>query len=357
LKSNYDLFADSPLGRVFMCPMVKANAYGHGDLQIVKYLESFGCETFGVGLVEEGIRLREKGGFRSQILVFGFTGDEAVQEMLELDLVPVISDWQQLETVQKHADRQINIHLKFNTGMNRLGFTPDQAPRVFEAVSSFKKFRVAGIGTHLSTSEDLLDPHGSSIKQLQQFKSLIAKFPSPCVFHAYNTSGALNALSKPEIAREFPYGIRIGLGLYGLASGEPSLGAKLHPVASLKSKIVSLQNVKKGGAVSYGGIWTANKDSLIAIVPIGYADGIPVQLSNRGHVLVQGESCPIVGRVCMDYTLVDVTGVAASIGAEIEFFGRRQTAHDVARDAQTITYDILTRLSERVPRVFVGRST
>jgi len=336
--------------------MVKANAYGHGDLQIVKYLQSFGCETFGVGLVEEGIRLREKGGFRSQILVFGFTGDEAVQEMLELELVPVISDWQQLETVQKHVDRNINIHLKFNTGMNRLGFTPDQAPRVFEAVAANRRFRVAGICTHLMTSEDLLEPNSSAIKQLSEFKKLVGKFSAPCVFHAYNTSGALNALKKPEIAREYPYGVRVGLGLYGLASGSKDLGEHLHPVASLKSKIVSIQQVKKGQSVSYGGTWTAPHDATVAIVPIGYADGIPTQLSNRGHVMIHDKLHPIVGRVCMDYTLIDVTGVTAPLGQEVEFFGRRRTAHDVAREADTISYDVLTRLSERVPRVFVGRS-
>jgi alanine racemase len=357
LKSNYDFFANSSLGRVFMCPMVKANAYGHGDLQTVKYLQSFGCSTFGVGLVEEGIRLREQGGFQSQILVFGFNGEEATQELLHHELIPVVSDWQQLEAVQKYADRQTAIHLKFNTGMNRLGFTYDQAPQVFEAVMKSRKIRVLGLCTHLMTSEDLKDPKGESRKQLLHFKTLISQFPNPCVFHAYNTSGALNAISAPEIAREYPYGLRIGLGLYGLAAGEAGIGKDLYPVMSLKSKITSVQKVKKGQSVSYGGTWTATKDSTIAIIPVGYADGIPTQLSNRGHVVIQTKIYPIVGRVCMDYTLVDVSDMANPIGQEVEFFGGRRTVHDVAHEAQTIPYDVLTRISERVPRVFVGRSS
>jgi alanine racemase len=353
LKKNLNFFSQSPLGKIFICPMVKANAYGHGDLNIVKSLESMGCKRFGVGLVEEGIHLREAGRALSEILVFGFTGKAAITELLRYKLTPVVSDWEQLETLSDLSRETVNIHIKLDTGMHRLGFPAEDLEKVFEIAKTTKNLRVVGICTHLATAENLGDIDASSYSQLTLFKSSLEKINHRgLLFHAYNTEGALRAIESKELQQKFPYGLRPGLGLYGLADPTSPLSQKLLPVMSLKSKVVSVQKVKKGQSVSYGGTWKAPKDSVVGIVPVGYADGIPTQLSNRGFVLLEEQRLPIVGRVCMDYTLIDVSAVTTPLMKPVEFFGENISVHEVAELVGTISYDILTGISERVPRIF-----
>jgi alanine racemase len=356
LLKNYKIFSDSSLGIKFFCPMVKANAYGHGDVQIVQQLEKAGCLRFGVGLVEEGIRLREKAQTRSEVLVFGFSGVESARELLHYNLTPVVSDFSQLENLEKLSSQTVKIHIKLNTGMNRLGFLPQEVPRLVEQLSRSKKISVQGIGTHLMSSEDLAEEQGISRAQLQLFQQLLKsfeRFSIPFV-HAYNSSGAAKAFELPSYSKEHAYGLRIGFGLYGLLGCDSLLQKKLEPVMRLKSQIVAVQKITKGQAVSYGATWVAPRDTTVGVVPIGYADGVPTQLSNGGQVAVRGKFFPVIGRVCMDYTLIDVTELDQPLQEVVEFFGRTHTANEVARRATTIGYDILTRISERVPRSFIN---
>ena len=240
--------------------------------------------------------------------------------------------------------------------MNRLGFVAKDIKKLLEILNNSKKLKVVGVGTHLMSSEDLADPQGHSRQQLGQFEQLLKEMSSLpfSQLHAYNSSGAAQAMQLGDFQKQHAYGLRIGLGLYGLLACDGSLQTKLSPVMSLKSKIVAIQQVKKNQAVSYGATWTAPRDSQIGIVPIGYADGVPTQLSNRGIVHVGEHSVSIVGRVCMDYTMVDVTDCVNAIDQEVVFFGKKQKATQVAVQASTIGYDVLTRISERVPRLFVN---
>lgn len=353
LKKNLAFFSQSELSRHFLCPMVKANAYGHGDVQIVKSLESLGCKTFGVGLVEEGVHLREAGRALSEILVFGFIGKSAVSEMLNKKLTPVVSDWEQLETLADLAKDKVRLHIKLNTGMHRLGFEPSEMKKIMDFLQNHRQLQLVGACTHLMTAENLGENEESSYEQLYAFRKALEKIDTQgLLLHAYNTEGALRVMKNADLQREFPYGFRLGLGLYGLANTDSPGSQNLLPVMSLKSKVVSVQNVKKGQSVSYGGTWTAPKDAVVGVVPVGYADGIPTQLSNRGSVLIENQKYPIVGRVCMDYTLIDVTGIKTPLHKSVEFFSENISVHDVAKTASTISYDILTRISERVPRVF-----
>ena len=338
--------------------MVKANAYGHGDVQVVQHLESLGCARFGVGLVEEGIRLRTKANCKAEVFVFGFTGPEAVRELLHHCLTPVVSDFSQLEQLEKLSSHTTTIHLKINTGMNRLGFTPNDTKKILEVLSQSKKLKVVGVGTHLMSSEDLADPQGHSREQLLEFQRTLKDISalSFSQVHAYNSSGAAQAMQLGDFQKQHAYGLRIGFGLYGLLACDGDLQTKLSPVMSLKSKIVAIQQVKKNKPVSYSATWTAKRDSIIGIVPIGYADGVPTQLSNRGIVQVGEKSVSIVGRVCMDYTMIDVTDCVNPLEQEVVFFGKKQKATQVAVQASTIGYDVLTRISERVPRQFVNES-
>lgn len=338
--------------------MVKANAYGHGDIQVAKTLFKLGCEFFGVGLVEEGLHLRASGLIAPQILVFGFSGKEAVREMLNAQLTPVVSDWEQMDLLvsqlKQNGSLSQNIHIKINTGMNRLGFSRLDMEKLVTTLKEHSFLKVVGCGTHLMTGEDLNSSHASAYKQLRCFADLLKKlsFPS-CTLHAYNTAGAIHMHQQAPIAREFPFGLRIGLGMYGYATVPMDQSRKLYPGMSFLSRIVSVQNVNKNECVSYGGTWVAKKNSRIGIVPAGYADGVPTQLSNKGVVMVGGIEAPIVGRVCMDYTLIDVTDIENILDRDVEFFGTQISAEKVAERAGTITYDILTRVSERVPRVYI----
>lgn len=339
--------------------MVKANAYSHGDIRITHKLKSLGCKNVGVGLVEEGLHLRVGGVSGINILVFGFIGEEAVKEMLHAKLIPVVSDWGQLETLanvlKKNGTQKQTIHLKVNTGMNRLGFPTGDAEKLSDFFKTNKMFDIAGCGTHLATSEDLDDDTATAHEQLVDFSQFLKTLNIPAhSIHAFNTTGAVHISQRPELYKEFPYGLRIGLGTYGYSTVPMDQGRKLYPVMSFISRIVTVQNVKKNGRVSYGGTWTASRDTQVGIVPAGYADGIPTQLSNKGVVAIGDKQAPIIGRVCMDYTLIDVTGIQNPVGKDVEFFGPNVSAHSVAEKVGTITYDILLRISERVPRLYFG---
>jgi alanine racemase len=267
-----------------------------------------------------------------------------------------VSDFSQLENLEKHATQAVKVHIKLNTGMNRLGFQAQEVPRLVERLAQSKKISVQGLGTHLMSSEDLDNPQGFSRVQIELFQKLLKSFEKFSIpnLHVYNSSGAAKTFELSDYAHKNAYGLRIGYALYGLLSCNSMLQKKLQPVMSLKSQIVALQNIKKGQAVSYSATWVAPRDTVVGIVPIGYADGIPTQLSNKGQVAVRGKLFPVIGRVCMDYTLIDVTELTEPLQEEVEFFGRTHTANDVAVKAATIGYDILTRISERVPRSFVN---
>lgn len=361
IENNFEVFKKLPSSSHFLCPMVKANGYGHGDVKITEKLTTLGCKNVGVGLVEEGLGLRVAGITAPHILVFGFTGTEAVKEMHEARLIPVVSDWGQLEAlVTVHTQKALNVrqplHLKINTGMNRLGFAAEEIPRLSQYLKDHRFLNVIGCGTHLMTSEDLGTNDGSSYAQLVMFQNILKTLNiENCAVHAYNTGGAIHMSARADLEKQFPYGFRIGLGLYGYSSVSTDLSRKLYPAMSFISRIVTVQKVKKNGRVSYGGTWMAERDSLVGVVPAGYADGIPTQLSNKGVVKIGSVEAPIIGRVCMDYTMVDVTGVSVPLGQDVEFFGTGISAHAVAEKTGTITWDILTRVSERVPRLYFDK--
>ena len=343
----------------FLCPMVKANAYGHGDIALAKTLEKSGCQHLGVGLVEEGVALRQ-GGVKSQILVYGFSGQEAFQEIVAQKLVPVVSSWDQFELLERHQNQTLSFHIKFNTGMNRLGFSPNEATKVKERIEQSPHLKLEGVCTHFLQGEDLYSPGKSfSNEQLEKFDIIVSLFKDNSVFfHAYN-SAAIAAVQLKK--RPLQYGCRPGLLVYGVdpIKGE-SIKPLISPVMQFKSKIVAVHRVKSGEVVSYGGVWQANRESTIGIVPAGYADGVARSLSNRGEVLVAGARVPLIGNVCMDYIMVDLTELKHQpdnlLNAEVVFFGHQGeeylSVEKVAEAAGRVSYEILTGISERVPRVY-----
>jgi alanine racemase len=345
----------------FLCPMIKANAYGHGDIAIAKALIKVGCQFLGVSSVEEGLRLRDFN-VDCDILVFGFDGIAAITELISENLTPVVSNFYQLDQLQLTAKTLVEIHLKFNTGMNRLGFKKDEIAKVKTMLDKNKNLKVVGLCTHLSSGETILEESGPSYQQLQNFSEICSLFPQGIEYiHAYNSS-AMTILAKNK--KTFKYGSRPGLLAYGIDPTENlSLKPLVSPVMEFKSKIVTTLEVKSGEVVSYAETWKAPKDSLIAIVPAGYGDGVSTSLSNRGEVLVCGQRAPIRGRVCMDYTMIDITehkkSVDSFVGEEVVFFGEQKndtlSLEEVSLASGRLTYELMTSISERVPRLYGGQ--
>lgn len=358
-------------GRSFVCPMVKANAYGHGDVQVTRHLEHLGVKRVGVCLIEEGLLLREFG-VKCEILVFRGFDREGARAMIAHELTPVASSWEHLEALESCVKRPLEIHVKFDTGMNRLGFVAKEAERVFERLYKHPLLRVKALVTHLLRGEDAGDPGGRSAQQLRDFLRAAEIFaPLKPELHALNSGGLLNRLrleSGPAssdhalLARD--WGFRPGLAIYGVNPlGDNREG--LRPVMSLKSHVAAFRTISSGETVSYNGTWTAKRDSVIAVVPIGYADGFHRLLSNKAEAVFGGRRVPQVGTICMDYLMLDVTEAVrereprSAEEHEVVLFGRDAQGmelpiEEVAAKAQTITWEVLTSVGERVPRVYRG---
>ncbi|HEY8269915.1 MAG TPA: alanine racemase [Pseudobdellovibrionaceae bacterium] len=372
---NFEVLKKAFSHAPFICPMVKANAYGHGDVAVALCLEKVGAQHLGVCLIEEGLLLR-RGGVKAEILVFRGFDREGAKTMLQHKLTPVVATWDQLHALQSvasQAKQPVQIHLKFDTGMNRLGFPVAEAQRLFELCWQNSKVRVQGILTHLCHGEDAQDPAGDSAAQLSSLAQVMKIFkPLNPVVHSLNSAGILNSLIMARRQKDphhplsrVQWGLRPGLMIYGYSPLAQKDILPLKPVMTLKSVASTYRVLKAGEKVSYGGTWTASKASVIAVVPIGYADGYHRILSNKGQALFLGQRVPVVGRICMDFLMVDVTEVVLHKDLKeleeesIILFGQDRNGNclspeELALQAQTITWEILTSVGERVPRVYTG---
>ncbi len=349
----------------FFCPMVKAFGYGHDDVAVSKTLVDEGVSCLGVALFEEGFRLREAGLSKIDILVFHpIISSECVEMAAEQNLIPVLSSWREISFIEKAKRKPLAVHIKFNTGMNRLGFEISEAEKLkayFEANSAVK---LTGVCTHFHSAEDLPKVGGHTRKQIALFGALAKAFSSESIVcHAHNSSALVSAFSTQTNA---PFGARPGLAIYGVkpevthltpAQKEIYNQIDLKPVMKVTSQIVHQHELKRGESVSYGARFVAEINSTVGVVPIGYADGYPRHLSSRGAMLYDGRPAPVSGTVCMDFTMINLTLLKAPdsgwVGQNIVILGDSISAGDLARLAGTNSYEILTNFSRRVPRVMV----
>ena len=369
VKHNYLLLESLGGENKFICPMIKSFAYGHGDINIAKTLEEAGALCLGVALVEEALRLRKNNIKKAEILVFGMLRAEAIKYYLDFKLTPVISSIYEYELLKSKLSKgqKLPIHLKFNTGMNRRGLSVTSAKEVARELAYSTQFELKGICTHFSDAEDAHSEKGRTAEQLNVFSKVEKIFGKEQSYHALNSAAILASELNPGLKR---WGSRPGIALYGskpvLLGTDPrqeQVLSKINfkPVMSLQSEVISYNHVKKSERVSYGGRWTAMTDSIIGVVPIGYADGYHRLLSNKGFMLFRQQKVPVVGTVCMDYVLVDLTlvlgGQVGEIGEKIILFGQQGkvkiTVDEVAESAQTISYEILVGLGRRVPRRYI----
>ncbi len=348
--------------------VVKADGYGHGAVRVASVIESL-VDGLAVSLVEEGVELRDAG-IRKPILVLGAYYGRYHSEVLEEGLTPVIYDPADLERFGKAPVRRRSraggtgrsrtvperapVHVKIDTGMNRLGLDVPAIPRLAKVAARYPGLLVDGLCTHLA-SADLASPEPTRA-QLARFGEAIAMARAhavlPRLIHAANSAGMAR---YPEA---WFSAIRPGLALYGGMPSTRVARADLEPVLSLRTRIMALHRVPVGGQVSYGGRWRAARPSAIATLPMGYADGYPRHCEGA-EVLVRGRRARVVGAVCMDMMMIDVTEIAgASVGDDAVIIGRsgdeQIRADDVARWSGTISYEILCGISKRVPRIYRG---
>ncbi len=370
LVHNYKTLRALVDSEAFFCPMLKADAYGHGAGSVLQALLKEGQRQFGVALVEEGIELRQavpanlsKG---LEILAFATFNESGVQALIQNQLIPVISEWGQLELMLRGAPpgARYPIHIKFDTGMHRMGFQPQDAEKIREHLRRTDQLRLQGVCTHLSDGDDFAQSQGRSQSQIKKFQDLLPVFASfqPQV-HILNSSALLAHWIGSE-GQLSPWGARPGLALYGVwpdgTAGSDQVS--LLPVMSVKSHLVQIHSLEAGERVSYGGRWVAPEPSWVGVVALGYGDGYPRGLSNRAVMLVRGQEVPVIGSVCMDYTMVDLTGVVTAtgslaVGEEVLILGQQGsagiTAERLASLNQSISYEILTAFGLRMPRVFI----
>jgi alanine racemase len=338
--------------------VVKANAYGHGLVPVARHLQAQGAEQLGVAFLEEGVALR-RAGITLPILVmggiFGPQAAELIREDLEIT-VSSIAKLRQVEAAAESLGRKATIHLKVDTGMERIGVHSYHAGPFIEAAVASRWCTVKGVYSHLACSDEPDSP--MTARQLERFLEACAHFdrlgaPMP-IRHLANSGGLLNF---PETRLDL---VRPGIALYGVLPDPDSRTAlDLRPVMSLVSQVVYFKVVPAGQPVSYGATWAPKVDTRMVTIPIGYGDGFPRALSSRGEVLVRGHRLPIAGRICMDQFMADLGPDGTGYNEdEVVLIGRQGgqaiRCEDVALSAGTIPYEILVGLNTRIPREYVG---
>lgn len=340
------------LGSAKLLSVVKANAYGHGAVPVAAAALAAGADCLGVSSVVEGVQLR-RGGVDGAIVILGHTNPWDAASIVEHRLTPSVTTKQlalALACVAAPQGRDLPVHVKVDTGLNRYGLIPEDVPAFVGFLQGLPGLIVEGVYSHFATADETDKAYAH--RQLEAFVAVCRLLPDGICRHIANSAAVFD---MPEAHLDMA---RPGIGIYGLyPSTTVGRRLKLTPVLSLKALLARVFAVAAGAAVSYGRTWVAPRPSVLALVPCGYADGLPRSLSNRGEMLVGGRRAPIVGRVCMDQCVIDVTDVAGvAPGDEAVIIGRQGddeiTADEVAEWAETIHYEILCGLAARVPRLY-----
>lgn len=353
LEHNYKYLRSKIVPKTKFLAVVKAFAYGSDMVSIAQKMEQLGVDYLAVAYVKEGVLLRDAG-IKTPILVLHplpSNFDEIIDRCLEPSLYSrkILNEF--LHVAQSKNQKEYPVHIKFNTGLNRLGFNEADVDFVSEKLKGNKAVKVASVFSHLAASEDL-DEKSFSLNQIHAFKkiseNLTKKLGYAPMRHMLNTSGILN---YPEAQFEM---VRSGIGLYGYGN-EATIDAQLKPVASLKTIISQIHHIEANETVGYNRAYTPESARTTATLPLGHADGIGRQYGNgKASVLIHGKKAPIIGNVCMDMIMVDVTGIDCQEGDEALVFGPGNSAEGFAAGAKTISYEILTAISQRVKREIIA---
>jgi alanine racemase len=346
-------------GATQIMAVVKANAYGHGVIPVTKACLENGADSLAVAIAAEGVQLR-KSGYAAPILVMGYTPPEQYQAVLEHGLMQAIFSLEQGRLLSQAAVSQgvrAKIHLKLDTGMGRIGFLDSQLEQI-RALSQLPNLIIEGVFTHFAAADEA-DP-SYTLAQLSLFAKLLGELKGlgiePRFNHAANSAGIIR---YPDAHFNL---VRPGLMIYGMypSTHVSREKVKLIPAMSLKTRVAFIKKVPKGTSISYGCTYRTPEEQVIATLPVGYADGYPRLLSNCGQVMIDGRLAPVVGRVCMDQTMINVTHLdTVKVGDEVVLFGHNRSGgllpvEEVAEKVGTISYEMVCKVSYRVPRIYVN---
>lgn len=364
LRRNYRAVRDYVGKRVTVCAVVKAYAYGHGAAECAMALQAEGASWMGVTSLDEAIPLRDEGIAARILLMTGFWRGEE-EEIVRLGLTPTVWEVGHIELLERAAARigaQHAIHLKLDSGMGRLGAAPEDLPKILAALKSSPHLQLEGFATHLASSEVLDAPSvAEQLKVFSDARRLMRESGfNPPLVHAANTSAVIshheswNTMVRPGLAL---YGYHLPFERAGREVSGAGLKLDLKPVLTWKTRILSIREMRAGQALGYGGTYVTKAPARIAVLPVGYADGLNRGLSAGGRVIVREHYAPIVGRISMDLTLADVTGIpGVTVADEVVLLGSHDglsvDAREHAELARTIPYEILCAISKRVPRKY-----
>lgn len=358
LQNNINQFRSILAPDVRMMAAVKANAYGHGAVPIAKAALEAGVDALAVAFVDEGMQLRNAG-IQAPILILGYTPDHAIEEAIRHRIAITVYHPSQLKIIHNIAEKldiPAQIHIKVDTGMGRIGLQPEEVLPFLAEAKHCRHIFIEGIFTHFATADEEDQTYFHHQRKL--FEQVIDQirqsgFHIP-IIHCANSAATIR---QPRTVYNM---VRIGISLYGLypSNEVDRQRVRLSPILTFKSKIAHVKRPPAGWGISYGKTYTASGEEWIATVPVGYADGFSRQLSNRGFALVNGVRVPIVGRICMDQLMLDVTkAMPVSVGDEVVFYGRQGneeiTVDEVANWLNTIHYEVTSMLSERIPRIYL----
>ena len=347
LQHNYTFLKSKLQPKTKFLAVVKAFVYGNHSLEVVRSLEEWGVDYFAVAYVSEGVALREAG-VKTPIMVFH---PQAInfKRAIEADLEPTLYSPKILRQFLEIAQDQDHypVHLKFNTGLNRVGFWENDVDYIFDTIGDSKALEIRSVFSHLAASDDLgeKDFTRQQISSFEStFKALSSRLGKTPIKHILNTSGILN---YPEAQFDM---VRSGIGLHGYGN-DLKYDQALKPLVSLKTIISQMHKIEPGESVGYNRAYTASGYRTTATLPLGHADGIGRHFGRKkGHVHVNGQVAPIIGNVCMDMMMIDVTGIECREGDEVIIFGGLHSAEDFAQQGHTISYELLTGISPRIER-------
>ncbi len=357
LKHNVEQFRGLLPRDCALMPAVKANAYGHGAVLISKALQEHGVQSFCVASVTEGIELRNAG-IEGEILVLSYTHPSQFQDLIAYHLIQTVVDGKYAQELQKDG-REFTVHIGIDTGMHRLGERWENIEEILK-IFHYPNLKVTGIYSHLCVSDGMSQMERSyTIEQIHHFEYVIEELHRNGIDNfKCHLQGSYGILNYSELCFDYA---RVGIALYGILSGiEDQINATidLKPVLSLKTRVESVRVLYRGESAGYGLTYSTRKNQKIGVLSIGYADGVPRNLSNCGYVLCNGKMAPIIGRICMDQMMVDFSGMEqVEAGDEVVLIGKSGKleirAEDMANWAGTITNEILSRMGGRLERVAV----
>lgn len=341
--------------------VIKADAYGHGDAELMKLYQDMGVDFFAVSNLNEAVKLRQNG-CKGDILILGWTGAEYADILAENNIIQAVLSVDYARELSKAAsDKTVRVHIKLDTGMGRIGLDAsdsENCAREIAAICSMHGLKPEGAFTHFAVADSYEEDKTQYTNYQKElfFNAVDAAAKKGCdleCVHCLNSAGALlHYDNRSRLAR-------FGIVLYGLKPDTSlELPEGIEPVMDLKSLVSHIKTIHKGQSVSYGRTYIAERDTVIATVPVGYADGYPRLLSNKGYVIINGRKAPITGRVCMDQFMVDVTDIPdVQPGVSVTLIGKEGnetiTADDIAELCGTIGYEIVCGISKRVPRVYI----